>query len=115
MLSIKIFPCLFCLYRFTVEETLEKHIPDWGMHLVQGVSYPSSGYNIIHFRNIANQMKVSFATFADFERYLEKYEIQAGKPQHLLTSTPQLVFVALLFNPSSSIIRKSHGSAVRVI
>ena len=79
----KIFTCPFCLYRFKVEETLEKRIPDCGKHGVQGVSYPSPGFNILQFSNIANQMKVPFTIFADFESYLEKDEIQAGKTTKL--------------------------------
>src|SRR6218665_375439 len=80
----KIFPCPFCLYRFTVEATLEKHIPECGKHGVQGVSYPSPGSNILQFTNIANQMKVPFAIFADFESFLEKGEIEAGKTTKLI-------------------------------
>src|SRR6218665_2929561 len=80
----KICPFPFCLYRFTVEETLEKHIPDCGKHDVQGVSYTSPGSNILQFTNIANQMKVPFAIFADFESCLEKGEIEAGKTTKLI-------------------------------
>src|SRR6218665_2190846 len=80
----KIFPCPFCLYRFTVEATLEKHIPDCGKHGVQRVSYPSPGSNILQFTNLANQMKVPFAIFADFENFLEKDEIEAGKTRKLI-------------------------------
>src|SRR6218665_1277255 len=49
-----------------------------------GVSYPSPGCNILQFTNIANQMKVPFAIFADFESFLEKDEIDAGKTTKLI-------------------------------
>src|SRR6218665_1522874 len=62
----------------------KKHIPECGKHGVQGVSYPSPGSNILQFTNIANQMKIPFAIFADFESFLEKDEIESGKTTKLI-------------------------------
>src|SRR6218665_433192 len=45
---------------------------------------PLPGSNILQFTNIANQMKVPFAIFADFESFLEKGEIDAGKTTKLI-------------------------------
>src|SRR6218665_593461 len=80
----QIFTCLFGLYRFTIETTLEKYIPDRGKHGVQGVSYPSPDSNILQFTNISNKLKVPFAIFDDFESFLKKGEIEAEKTTKLI-------------------------------
>jgi len=79
----QIFTCLFCLYRFTIEATLEKHIPDRGKHGVQAY-YPSPDSNILQFTNISNKIKVPFAIFYDFESFLEKGEIEAEQTTKLI-------------------------------
>src|SRR6218665_1045882 len=53
--------CPYCLYRFTTNDGLTKHIPDCGTHGVQHVSYPFADFSdTLKFSKIGNQMKVSF-------------------------------------------------------
>lgn len=64
--------CPYCLHGFVKRHTLNKHI-DFCMALgEQKIELPSPGENdVLEFTEIAKQLKVPFAIYADFETYVK--------------------------------------------
>ena len=61
------FVCTYCLLSFSKEILLKKHEDLCSKHPAQKVIYPTSGDNILKFKNFGNSLKVPFTIYADFE------------------------------------------------
>ena len=74
--KMKIYPCDYCLHRFSRKELLENHRPYCQIHGAQRVEMPAEKDKWLKFNNHHKQMKCPFVIYADFESFLEKKVIE---------------------------------------
>ena len=66
----KSFYCFYCLHRFSSQRVLETHKPLCMVHAPQKIRLPErEDEKWVYFKNFANQLKVPFVIYADFECY----------------------------------------------
>lgn len=71
--------CPYCLHGFTRENLLKEHIPYCQIHAPQKIKMPQGDDKWLKFTDVAKQMRVPYAIYADFESILEK--ISTCSPQ----------------------------------
>jgi uncharacterized Zn-finger protein len=84
--------CERCLYGFTRQDLLERHIPECrGINeRAIRIEMPTKDNKIIKFKNYQNQLKVPWVIYADFEANITKIEGPANKPETSYTQRTQL-------------------------
>ena len=70
--------CNYCLHAFTSQKALDNHDELCSKTEAQRVFLPKQGENVLEFKNVHKQERVTFAIYADFESIL--LPIQGCKP-----------------------------------
>ena len=86
--SSKIYICKKCLYHYTKEDLLEKHIIYCGSNETTGVKMPTKNNRILKFKHHFKKLPLPFIIYADFECFtIPVNSCQPTQKNHILQLT----------------------------
>ena len=87
--SSKIYICKKCLYHYTKEDLLEKHIIYCGSNETTGVKMPTKKNSILKFKHHFKKLPLPFIIYADFECFTIPVNSCQPNPEKSYTTTYQ--------------------------
>ena len=87
--SSKIYICKKCLYHYTKEDLLEKHIIYCGSNETTGVKMPTKKNRILKFKHHFKKLSLPFIIYADFECFTIPVNSCQPNPEQSYTTTYQ--------------------------
>ena len=87
--SSKIYICKKCLYHYTKEEVLEKHINYCGNNETAAIKMPTKENSILKFKHYFKKLSLPFIIYADFECFTIPVNSCQPNPDKSFTQTYQ--------------------------